>query len=660
MRGARHDAFEEDRPGKAFDRGLMARLFAHALPYGRLMALALGLLLATSGLDLAGPFIVKWTIDGPLAAAISRDRSPGELGGAVGSDAMRALVGAVLLFIFVMGLKLCLRYLQGISMVTVGQRVMHDLRVEVFAHLQRLPVGYYDRNPVGRLTTRVTNDIEALSQLFTSGVVTFIADLLVLVTISGALIAVNGPLALATMGVLPPLLAVTYVFRRAAQKFYREQRGHLAHLNGFTQEALQGMTVTQLFTRERETVRRFAGINGRYLTAFQKTVFCYSVYFPAVEIVSAGALAAILWRGAIGLRDGSISFGEFYIFLPFLQRFMSPIRDMAERYNVLQAAMAAAERIFKILDTPPPPRELPPEAGPPGEAPAAPPPAIRGEVEFRDVWFSYESQNPKAPYAARGVSFSIQPGETVAIVGATGAGKSTIVNLLTRFYEPQRGEIFLDGRPLAEYPVHDLRRRIGLVLQDPFLFSRSLRENIRLGRSGISDAAVEEALRRSRADRIVARMSEGLDSVLGERGGGLSAGEKQLLAFARALAQGPEILILDEATATVDAATEELIREALKELLAGRTAIVIAHRLSTIQEADRIIVLHKGEVRETGTHAELMARRGIYHRLWQLHLEVSGGGDGRPGEEEHGQRAEVVAEEEPRKEPEPDESTSAF
>jgi ATP-binding cassette subfamily B multidrug efflux pump len=615
MRPGRHDPFspEDERLGRAFDRRLMARLLRYGLPYRGWMAAAVALILVTTGLDLAGPFIVRWIIDGPLGGVLGGGAAGGSpVSPALSTAALHALYGAVGIYLGMIALELFLRYLQGMTMSSIGQRVMHDLRIKVFSHLQRMPVAYFDRNPVGRLTTRVTNDIEALNQLFTSGVVNFIADLLVLCGVSCGLVWVNSRLAAVTLAVLPPLLLVTFVFRRAAQRSYREQRGHLAHLNGFTQESLQGMSVIQLFGREPENGRRLREINRRYLNAFQRTVLYYSLYFPVVEIIGALVLATILWQGGVGLRAGTITAGDFYLFWRFLGKFMSPVRDMAERYNVLQAAMAAGERVFKVLDGPVGPQEAPPETE---AAPLAP---LKGEVEFRDIWFSYEKDNPEGRYAARGVSFTVRAGETVAIVGATGAGKSTLVNLLTRFYLPQSGSILIDGRDAGDYPVHQLRRRIAVVLQDPFLFSRSIRENLRLGRPEVPDELILAAARRTHAERVIAEIPGGLDAVLGERGAGLSSGEKQLLAFARALVQDPDILILDEATAYVDGLTEELVQGAVRELLSGRTSIVIAHRLSTIRQASRIVVLHKGEVREVGTQEELLQKRGIYYRLHRL------------------------------------------
>jgi len=615
-RGTFH-SLEEEKIGRAFDRRLLGRLLRYVVPYWRLLAMVVGLILITTLLNLVGPFIVKWVIDGPLHGMISGAATPEKSGGWTASSALNALYGAALLYVLVAALFLALRYLQTISMATMGQRVMRDLRIQVFRHLQRLPVAFFDRNPVGRLTTRVTNDIEALNQLFSSGVVTFIADLLVVVGISAALIYVNLNLALATLLVLPPLVGVTMLFRRSAQRSYRETRRQLAHLNAYTQESIQGMKIIQLFTREGESARRFGEINGRYRNAFYRTVLSYSLYFPAVELIAAGALAGILWRGAVGIRAGELSFGDFYLFWYFLGKFMMPIRNMADRYNVLQSSMAAAERIFKVLDEPASEESTP--ASP--EEEAAPLERICGDVEFRDVWFGYEKNGSGDNYAVRGVNLTVRPGETVAIVGATGAGKSTLVNLLTRFYEPQRGRILVDGRDVAEYPLHQFRSKIGLVLQDSFLFSRSIRENIRLGRREVSDEAVDIAARQMNAQRFIAHQPGGMDAVLGERGGGLSAGEKQLLSFARALVHDPDILILDEATANIDPATEGLIQEALRKLLKNRTSLVIAHRLSTIRQANRIVVLHKGEVREVGSHQELLRKRGIYYRLHQLQLD---------------------------------------
>jgi ABC-type multidrug transport system fused ATPase/permease subunit len=505
-----------------------------------------------------------------------------------------------------------LRFLADYTMSIVGQRVMFDLRVSLFQHLQRMPFSFYDRNPVGRLVTRITNDVEALNELFSSGFVTLFADFLVLAGITVLLLWRNVTLALVTLSVLPCLLLVTAVFRDHARRFYREQRGHLAHLGAFTQEAIQGMDVNQLFHRERRTQEEYEHINALLTRAFKKSVMAYSVYFPVVETLGKCALAAIIWQASRQIAHGESTYGDFYLFWICLERFFQPIRDIAERYNVLQSAMAAAERIFKVLDTPESIVRVEPEDG--RDRCRGVPPSARGRVEFRNVWFAYQGEE----FVLKDVSFAVEPGKTVAIVGATGGGKSTIINLMSRFYDPQRGTIEIDGVDVRFYEKQALRRRIGVVLQDVFLFSRSIRDNIRLGETEISPERVEECARVVNADHFIRRLGAGYDQVLTERGGSLSVGEKQLLAFARALVHTPDFLVLDEATAHVDTETERLIQDALGKLFQGRTSIVIAHRLSTVRRADRIIVLHKGEIREEGTHSELIGRRGIYWRLHEL------------------------------------------
>lgn len=588
--------------GKAFDRRLMGRLLRRALPHRREIALVVSLNLLMTALGVAGPVISRFAIDGPLREAV--------LGEATAyAGALRDLGLLCLLFLGISVLLAVVRFFGNFLMARIGQRLMFDLRIAVFEHLQRMPLAFYDRNPVGRLVTRITSDIEAMSELFTSGVASFVTDILVLLGITVTLIYVNPTLALVTLGALPFLLACTLVFRRKARQYYREQRGHLAHLNSFTQESIQGIGIIQVFNQEQKNHREYCKINNAYLDAFQKTVLAYSLYFPAVEVISSMALAAILWRGGVLIESGAITFGGLYLFWQFLGRFFQPIRDMAERYNVLQAAMAAAERVFKVLDTPEGMPELP-------LVPAADGPSNirRAKVEFKNIWFAYKDDE----YVLKDVSFRVEPGETVAIVGATGAGKSTVMNLVSRFYDPQRGTVEVDGVDVRAQDKAALRRRIGVVLQDVFLFSRSLRENIRLGDAAISDAQIEESARQVNADSFIRRLDGGYDHVLKERGSTLSSGERQLLAFARALAHAPEILVLDEATSHVDTATENLIQDALAKLLTGRTSIVIAHRLSTIRRAHKIIVLHKGELREMGTHAELLRQRGIYFRLHEL------------------------------------------
>ncbi len=594
-------SFHEDFVvGKAFDRGLMSRLLRYALPHKSLIVLALLLLTFVTLASLVGPFIIQQAIDGPLSESIIGKKADT-------AAAFEELLFLASIFLGVSLLLLLLRFAQSLVMANIGQRVVFDLRQEIYDHLLRMPLGYYDRNPVGRLVTRITSDIEALNELFASGIVSFLADVMILTAITAALLWVNITLALVTLSALPLLILGTFIFRNKARRYYRLQRGHLSHLNSFTQEAIQGMEIVQSFHREESHQKEHREINGRYMKAFLHSVMAYAVFFPVIEIVSTIVLAAVIWRGGIQLTatEQALTFGEFYLFWHFLGRFFQPIRDMADRYNILQSAMAAAERVFNVLDTPEsiidPASPLPDEK-------------FRGGIEFDQVWFAYKDEE----YVLKDISFSIHPGETVAIVGATGSGKTTIVNLVSRFYDPQRGAILLDGADVREYGKRDLRARIGSVMQDVFLFSRSVRENLVLNASEITQERLLDCSRRANADGFIDKLPNAYDEVLSERGRTLSVGEKQLLVFARALVHDPDILILDEATAYIDSTTEALIQDAISKLLEGRTSIVIAHRLSTIQKADKILVLHKGELREQGNHEELLALGGIYHRLHEL------------------------------------------
>ena len=594
-------SFHEDFVvGKAFDRGLMSRLLRYALPHKSLIVLALLLLTFVTLASLVGPFIIQQAIDGPLSESIIGKKADT-------AGAFEELLFLASIFLGVSLLLLLLRFAQSLVMANIGQRVVFDLRQEIYDHLLRMPLGYYDRNPVGRLVTRITSDIEALNELFASGIVSFLADVMILTAITAALLWVNTTLALVTLSALPLLILGTFIFRNKARRYYRLQRGHLSHLNSFTQEAIQGMEIVQSFHREESHQREHREINGRYMRAFLRSVMAYAVFFPVIEIVSTIVLAAVIWRGGIQLTatEQALTFGEFYLFWHFLGRFFQPIRDMADRYNILQSAMAAAERVFNVLDTPE--SIIDPASPLPGEK-------FRGGIEFDRVWFAYKDEE----YVLKDISFSINPGETVAIVGATGSGKTTIVNLVSRFYDPQRGAILLDGADVREYGKRDLRARIGSVMQDVFLFSRSVRENLVLNASEITQERLLDCSRRANADGFLDRLPGAYDEVLSERGRTLSVGEKQLLVFARALVHDPDILILDEATAYIDSTTEALIQDAISKLREGRTSIVIAHRLSTIKKADKILVLHKGELREQGNHEELLALGGIYHRLHEL------------------------------------------
>jgi ATP-binding cassette subfamily B multidrug efflux pump len=603
-------AADDDILGRAFDRRLMLRLLSYSRPYKLLLTGAVILIVATSALGVYGPIIVKKAIDGPLAKALFGAPD----GATFTDDPWSELLDYGTIFFGITTLLVVVRFLSGFAMAVIGQNVMYDLRTELFQHLGHLPLRFYDRNPVGRLVTRISSDIESLNDWFASGFITLIADVMVLVGIAVVLLYYDLTLALITLGVLPPLLLATFVFRNKVRRYYREQRGHLAHLGAFTQEAVQGMSIIQLFHREQRSSERYGSINAALKTAFRRSVAAYSVYFPVVETLGKLTLIVILWQADRAFRAGTLTLGTFFLFWVFLERFFQPIRDMAERYNVLQAAMASAERLFAILDKkttlltlPLPERAATAVAQPKASEPLR-------HVEFRNVWFAYKEDE----FVLKNVSFKVEAGKTAAIVGATGAGKSTIIQLLSRFYDPQEGEILLNGTDLRHYDKHDVRRRMGLVLQDVFLFSRSIRENITLGNVDIDDGRVREAARVANASGFIERLEHGYDQVLSERGGSLSVGERQLLVFARALAHNPEILILDEATASIDTETEILIQDALSKLVAGRTSIVIAHRLSTIRQVDQIFVMHKGEIREQGTHSELLVLGGIYSRLHAL------------------------------------------
>jgi ATP-binding cassette subfamily B protein len=603
---------EEDALGKAYDGRLMRRLLRYARPYMWLVASSLSLLAIEGVLQLVGPLLTQRVID---VALPRRD--------------VAAAGRMALLFAGALTLSFVASYGETLLTSLLGQRVMRDLRHELFAHLQELPVAFFDRNPVGRLITRVTSDVESLNELFTAGVVSGMGDLFTLVAISVLMISVDWRLALASFAVIPFVWITSSVFQRAVRSAYREIRTRLARINAYLQEHITGMRIVQLFGRERQELDRFDRLNRDHLDAHLKSIRVYALYFPAIEILTTVALASLIVAGARRVEIGALTVGTVAAFLQLVRRFFDPLQDLSDKYNMLQQAMAASERIFKLLDTPVAHAEAP-------AAPAAPLQPTRGAigrvdssritVEFQDIWFAYDiahvarvgSTGEQTPeWILKGVSFRAEPGKTLALVGHTGAGKTTIVNLLLRFYDPQRGRILVNGVDIRDMPVGDLRSLIGYVQQDIFLFAGDISSNIRLS-NPLTEEQVANAAARVGADRIIRRLPKGYSHVLGERGASISVGERQLLSFARAIAADPALLILDEATSAVDSEIEAEIQSALGVLMSGRTTIAIAHRLSTIVGADEILVLHHGQVRERGTHRQLMARAGLYERLYRL------------------------------------------
>jgi ATP-binding cassette subfamily B protein len=594
---------EEEALGKAYDSRLMRRLLQYMAPYKWWVVLALGLVAIVTPLELAPPLMFKNAIDRYFVPAMK---------GTVGeSQAWHGILVISAIYFFILLFDFLAQYAQIRIMQRVGQQTMYDMRSGIFGHLQRLPMSYFDRNPVGRLVTRVTTDVDALNDLFAAGVVTMINDLFLLVVMAVVLFWIDVRLALATLAVLPGILIVTFVFRHYVREANRKIRTAIARINAFLQEYISGMHVVQLFNREDKAMQEFERRNRDNMLAWRDAILAYALFYPAVEFLSFATIALIFWSGGLRILHGTLTLGVLTAFTMYAQRFFRPIQDLSEKFNILQSAMAASERIFKLLDEP---------VTIESPANARRLTAARGEIEFRNVWFSYRNVPEPADedWVLRDVSFRISPGQTFAIVGHTGAGKTTLISLLLRFYDIQRGQILLDGVDIRFLDLQDLRRHFGIVLQDPFLFTGTIESNIRLGTPGITREDVERAIDKIGLGDFVRSLPEGIATTVNERGSTLSVGQRQLINFARALAHNPRFLILDEATSSVDTKTELLIREALDKLLTGRTALVIAHRLSTIQHADRILVFHKGRLREQGAHQELLAERGIYYRLYQL------------------------------------------
>ena len=590
---------EEEALGKAYDARLMKRLLRYVRPYLWAVVAAVALLMVLSLLQIAVPYLIQTGIDDYI--------TPGQAEG---------LGTLALIFAVVIVINSAVRWGQAYLTMWLGQRVLHDIRRQVFAHLQRLSLTYFDRNPVGRMVTRVTNDVNTLNEMFSAGVVTIIGDILTLALIVGALLYYNWQLALITFTVVPLLVGATFVFRARVRHVYREVRVRLARLNAFLQEHITGIKVVQLFNREERTFRQFDRINSDLREQHLQGIYYYAIFFPTVEVIGALSVGLLLYFGGFRIEAGTLTFGELVAFITLVEMFYRPIRDLSEKYNVLQASMASSERIFELLDTEP--TVLNPTK----------PAAIgqfKGRIEFDSVWFAYQNED----WVLKDVSFTVEPGQKIAIVGATGAGKTSLMSLLYRFYDIQKGAIRIDGVDIRELPISELRSHLGLVLQDVYLFSGDVSGNVRLRDQSISDDQIRAALSRVGFDRFFRRQTDGIAMPIRERGATLSTGQKQLLSFARALAFDPDVLILDEATSSVDTETEKLIQTALDELLKDRTSIIIAHRLSTIERADRILVLHHGKLRESGTHAELLQQQGVYHKLYQLQYQKQrvGAGD---------------------------------
>jgi ATP-binding cassette subfamily B multidrug efflux pump len=672
-------AQEEEVLGKAYDSRLMARLLKYLRPYRWQVAIALVSIALKSFADVLGPYLTKVAIDRYLAPKGAATAASSGIWSWLSPRAITGIAQIASIYVGLLVFSFFLEFLQTYYMQWTGQKVMFDLRRQIFRHLQRLHVAFFDKNPVGRLVTRVTTDVDALNEMFTSGVVSIFEDLFVLAGILGVMLCMNWKLALITFAVLPFIVVATKIFRDRVRDSYRRIRVAIARINSYLQEHISGMVVLQLFNRERKAYTRFKEINRSHMDAFKDAIMAYSVYYPVVEILSAIAIACVIWFGggdvmrntpvtsvavsfnwktliSFRLVSTVASLGVLVAFIQYALRFFRPIMDFSEKYNILQSAMAASERIFKLLDTPV--QVISPAVTKRPEGP--------GRIEFEHVWFAYreaaesggsagaggdiaEAADPSGreragvpvptlavpatlalpatpalpaalspDWVLRDVTFTIEPGETVAIVGHTGAGKTTLISLLLRFYDVQKGAVRIDGIDVKEMDLADLRSRFGVVLQDPFLFSGTIGGNIRLGTKRIQDEDIEQAAEDVNLADFIRGLPKGFDEEVRERGSTLSTGQKQLISFARALAHEPKILILDEATSSVDTETEFRVRDALNRMVEGRTSLIIAHRLSTVQRADKIIVMHKGQVREMGTHQQLLAQRGIYFKLYQL------------------------------------------
>jgi ATP-binding cassette, subfamily B, multidrug efflux pump len=634
-------AQEEEVLGKAYDSRLMKRLLGYLRPYKWQVVVALLSIILKAGADVLGPFLTKTAIDKYLSSASAHNHSI--LDRFLSSRPLVGIAQLGIAYLLLLLVSFGLEYTQTYLMQWTGLKVMFDLRSQIFRHLQHMHIGFFDKNPVGRLVTRVTTDVDALNEMFTSGVVAIFEDVFVLAGIVLIMLGMNWWLALITFAVLPLIFWATMVFRKSVRDSYRRIRTAIARINSYLQEHVTGMVVLQLFNREKRAYRSFDRVNAQHMDAYKDAIMAYALYYPVVEVLSSIAIAMVIYFGGYGVLRGAVTIGVLTAFMQYAQRFFRPIQDLSDKYNILQGAMASSERVFKLLDTPV--EITSPEQ--PRQASGA------GRIEFDHVWFAYrklETDDGDKPSLAatsnghgvldskaeagfetnadakaetydwilRDVSFTIEPGETVAIVGHTGAGKTTIISLLMRFYDIQRGAIRIDGVDIRQMELNDLRRRFGVVLQDPFLFTGTIQNNIRLGSNWITDQEIETAAENVNVADFVRSLPEGFKAPVLERGSTMSTGQKQLISFARALAHNPKILVLDEATSSVDTETEIRVREALTRMVEGRTSVIIAHRLSTIQRADKIIVMHKGHVREIGSHQELLAHRGIYWKLYQL------------------------------------------